>query len=68
MEDAPMIFKTAGRRVEVEYERGDMFFVRLPLRGDLLWTNTFGWEYWPWSDVKAHLEREDAQRRKACAA
>jgi hypothetical protein len=50
-----MILKTTGRRFEIEYERGMVFFIRLPVLGDVLWTQTFGWEYWPWREVKRTL-------------
>jgi hypothetical protein len=38
-----MILKT--KCVEVEYSRGLVFLVRLPLVGQLLWTHTEGWQY-----------------------
>ena len=63
-----MIFKTTGDRVEMEYQRGSVFFVRLPLLGDVLWTSLEGWQFWPWRQVRAQLEREDEQRRRACVA
>jgi len=52
-----MIFKTTGRRVEVEYERGVVLFVRLPLLGELLWSHVEGWQHWPWASVKAMLTK-----------
>jgi hypothetical protein len=33
-----MIFKTTDTRVEVEYERGFTFFVRMPVLGEFLWS------------------------------
>jgi hypothetical protein len=51
-EGESMVFKTTGKRIEVEYERGGIFFVRLPLLGEVLWTHTFGWEYWSAREVK----------------
>ena len=38
-----MIFKTTSGRVEMEYQRGSVFFVRLPLLGEVLWTHVEGW-------------------------
>jgi hypothetical protein len=38
-----MLFKT--KRVEVEYSRGLIFVLRLPLVGKVLWTHTEGWQY-----------------------
>ena len=48
-----MIFKTTGGRVEVEYQRGYIFFVRLPLFGEVLWMAGDGWQYWTAREVKA---------------
>ena len=59
-----MIFKTAGRRVEVDTECG--FLVRLPLFGEV-WRGIDGWGYSPWSDVKVELKRQERQRRNALA-
>jgi hypothetical protein len=41
-----MTFKTTSGRVEMEYQRGSLFFVRLPLLGEVLWTHVEGWQYW----------------------
>lgn len=38
-----MIFKT--KRVEIEYRRGGLFYVRAPLIGEVLWTHVEGWQY-----------------------
>ena len=38
-----MVLKT--KRLEIEYERGFIFFVRLPLFGEVLWTPVNGWQY-----------------------
>jgi hypothetical protein len=54
-----MIFKTTGGRIEVGYERGSVFFVRLPLLGEVLWTDMEGWQYWTWRYVKAQQARLD---------
>ncbi|HEU4367725.1 MAG TPA: hypothetical protein VFV05_05780 [Methylomirabilota bacterium] len=42
-----MIFETTSGCIEMEYQRGSVFFVRLPLLGELLWTHVEGWKYWP---------------------
>src|SRR5262245_21107647 len=34
-----IVFKTTGKKIEVGYERGLIFFVRLPLLGEVLWMN-----------------------------
>jgi hypothetical protein len=48
-----MIFRTDSKRVEVEYSRGFIFFVRLPLVGEVLWTRTNGWQYWSSREANA---------------
>jgi len=39
-----MILRTTNDRVEMEYQRGSLFFVRLPLLGEVLWTHVEGWQ------------------------
>jgi hypothetical protein len=41
--EGAMIFKT--KRVEIEYRRGGLFYVRAPLIGEVLWTHVEGWQY-----------------------
>ena len=43
-EDESMMNLKIGKRIEIEYERGMVFFVRLPLIGGICWTRMFGWE------------------------
>lgn len=66
-----MVSLNIGKRIEIEYERGVVFFVRLPLLGDLLWQAGDGWQYWTWREVKeqrAKVERHWAERRAQSAA
>ena len=58
-----MVSLKIGKSIEVAYERGAEFFVRLPLLGDVLWLNSEGWQHWPWGEVKAQLEEQEARRR-----
>jgi hypothetical protein len=60
-----MIFRTDSKRVEVEYTRGVIFFVRLPLLGEVLCTRVEAWRFWPWPTVKAALQRNTNERRAA---
>ena len=46
-----MLVKT--KRVEIEYSRGVVFFLRLPLIGQVCWTHGSGWVYDTPSDVRA---------------
>jgi hypothetical protein len=48
-----MVSMKIGKSIELEYERGMVFFIRLPLLGEVLWTNLEGWQYWTWREVKA---------------
>lgn len=59
-----MIFKTAGRRIEVDTECGFLF--RFPLFGEV-WRGIDGWGYSLWREVKAQLERQEAQQRNFLA-
>jgi hypothetical protein len=61
-EGAHMIFRTDSKRVEVEYSRGYIFFVRFPLLGEVLWIRPEGWQFWPWRSVKAELVRQADER------
>ncbi len=44
-----MVNLKIGKRIEIKYERGVVFFVPLPLIGGLIggicWTRMFGWEH-----------------------
>jgi hypothetical protein len=62
-----MEFHTDSRRVEVEYTRGYIFFLRLPHVGEVLWTRAFGREAYPWRTVNERLQRR-AYERDAHAA
>src|SRR6267378_2619417 len=55
--EGQMIFKTTGRRVEVEYERGMVLFVRLPMIGGISWTRCSRWE----RVTTARVERQGAR-------
>jgi len=39
-----MVVLKIGKSIEVEYQRGMVFFLKLPLLGGICWTRMFGWQ------------------------
>jgi len=55
-----MIFCTSGNRIEIEVTR-TVVFVRIPFIGEVCWTRTFGWQFWPWHEVRAQRQAQAAR-------
>jgi hypothetical protein len=58
-----MIFRTSGKRVEVQRQNGYVF-IRFPFLGELFWDER-GVQRWPWRTVKAQLAQERIAQQRA---